>query len=41
MMIVAMFMDIYHHLEDLDRVSDTAMAFTAFLCECCAIMYFR
>ena len=41
MMIIAMFMDIYHHLEDWDHILDTSMLFTLFSCEFCTIMYFR
>jgi len=41
MTIIAMFMDIYHHLEDWDHILDTAMLFTLFSCECCTLIYFR
>jgi len=39
--IIAMFMDIYHHLQDRDHIIDVAMIFTLFTCESCTIMYFR
>jgi len=41
MMIIAMFMDIYHHLEDWDHILDSSMLFTLFFCECCTLTYFR
>jgi Na+-translocating ferredoxin:NAD+ oxidoreductase RnfD subunit len=39
--IIAMFMDIYHHLDDMDHILDTAMLFTVFMCESYTLMYFR
>ena len=39
--LIAMFMDIYHHLEDLDHVLDMSMLFTLFVCESYTLMYFR
>jgi hypothetical protein len=39
--IIAMFMDIYHHLEDWDHILATSMIFALFTCEGCTIMYFR
>jgi len=41
MTIIAMFMDIYHHLGDRDHILDTSMFFAVFLCESCALMHFR
>jgi hypothetical protein len=41
MMIIAMFMDIYHSLDDWDHILDSLMLFTLFVCECCVITYFR
>jgi len=41
MTIIAMFMDIYHNLEDWDHIIDVAMIFTLFTCESYTIMYFR
>jgi hypothetical protein len=38
---IAVFMDIYHHLEDWDHVLDTSMVFTLLLCEWYTITYFR
>jgi energy-converting hydrogenase Eha subunit F len=38
---IAMFMDIYHHLEDLDHVLDTSMLFTVLVCESYTIIYLR
>ena len=39
--LIAMFMDIYHHLEDWDHMLDMSMLFTLFVCESCTQMYFR
>jgi hypothetical protein len=41
MIIIAMFLDIYHHLEDWDHILDTSMFFIVFVCEFCTIAYFR
>jgi len=41
LLLFAMFMDIYHHIEDWDHILDTSMIFTLFFCEGCTIMYFR
>jgi hypothetical protein len=41
MMIISMFMDIYHHSEDWDHLLDSSMLFTLFAGECCALTYFR
>jgi hypothetical protein len=36
-----MFMDIYHHLDDMDHMLDTSMLFTVFVCESYTLMYLR
>jgi hypothetical protein len=41
MLIIAMFMDIYHSLDDWDHTLDSLMLFSAFVCECCVMTYFR
>jgi len=41
MTIIAMFMDIYQHLEDWDHMLDMAMAFTVFVCESCTLNLFQ
>jgi hypothetical protein len=41
MMIIAMFMDIYHSLDDWDHILDSLMAFIVCVCECCVMTYFR
>ena len=41
MMIIAMFMDVYHHLEDWDHLLDWLMLSTVFGGECCTLTYFR
>jgi hypothetical protein len=41
MTIIAIFMDIYHHLEDWDHIMDTSMLLSFFVCESCTIIYFR
>ena len=38
---IAMIMDIYHNLEDLDHIIDVDMFFTVFGCEIYAQIYFR
>jgi hypothetical protein len=39
--IFAMFMNMYHHTEDLDEVMDSAMFFIISSAECCIQLYFR
>jgi len=39
--LIAMFMDIYHHLEDWNHILDMSMLFTLFVCESFTQMYFR
>jgi hypothetical protein len=39
--IVAMFMNIYHHIEDLDEVMDSAMFFIISSADSCVQLYFR
>jgi hypothetical protein len=39
--IVAMFMNIYHHIEDVDEVMDSAMFFIISSAESCIQLYFR
>jgi hypothetical protein len=39
--VLAMFMGIYHHIEDLDEVMDVAMFFIISSAECCTQLYFR
>jgi hypothetical protein len=39
--ILAMFMSIYHHIEDLDEVMDVAMFFFLSSAESCTQLYFR
>jgi hypothetical protein len=41
MTLIAMFMDIYHNLEDWDHIIDVAMLFFLFACEMFAQIYFR